>query len=120
MRKAELARFRKELEALLATAAHHGQAAAQGLSESGEELPDPSDRATRESDLESELLLADRDRRLVPKIRGALQRIEEGTFGMCSSCGQAIGMARLRARPVTDLCIDCQREAEREASGRRA
>jgi DnaK suppressor protein len=120
MRKVELARFRKELEALLAAAAHHGQAAAEDLSASGEELPDPSDRATRESDLESELLLADRDRQLVPKIRGALLRIEEGTFGLCASCGQSIGMARLRARPVTDLCIDCQREAEREQGARRA
>jgi len=120
MRKVELARFKKDLEALLVAAAHHGQAAAEDLSASGEELPDPSDRATRESDLESELLFADRDRKLVPKIRGALQRIQDGTFGLCASCGQAIGLARLRARPMTDLCIDCQREAERGATARRA
>ncbi|HET9596117.1 MAG TPA: TraR/DksA C4-type zinc finger protein [Anaeromyxobacteraceae bacterium] len=113
MRKAELSRFRKELEALLAAAAHHGAAAAQDLSASGEELPDPNDRASRESDLESELRLADRERQLVPKIRIALQRIEEGTFGLCISCGEPIPMARLRARPVTDLCIECKREAER-------
>jgi DnaK suppressor protein len=118
MRKVELGRFRKELEALLAVAAHHGAAAAEDIA-SGEELPDPNDRATRESDLENELRLADRERQLVPKIRGALQRIEEGTFGLCTACGEPIPLARLRARPVTDLCIECKREAERgEASPR--
>ena len=113
MRKTELTRFKKELEAQLAAAAQHGAATVHDLSESGEELPDPNDRATRESDLDSELRLADRDRQLVSKIRGALRRIDEGAFGLCTSCDRPIGLARLRARPVTDLCIDCKREAER-------
>jgi RNA polymerase-binding transcription factor len=113
MRKTELTRFRKELESQLAAAAHHGAATVHDLSVSGEELPDPNDRATRESDLDSELRLADRDRQLVPKIRAALQRMAKGTFGLCTACGQPIALARLRARPVTDLCIECKREAER-------
>jgi DnaK suppressor protein len=37
-----------------------------------------------------------------------------GTFGVCESCGGPISPARLRARPVTTLCIECKREAERE------
>jgi DnaK suppressor protein len=59
------------------------------------------------------LRFGDRDRRLIGKIEGALARIEDGTFGTCVACGKAIDPARLRARPVTDLCIACKTEAER-------
>ena len=59
------------------------------------------------------LRLSDRDRRLIGKIEDALARLHDGTFGTCTSCGKAIAAARLRARPVTDLCIDCKTEAER-------
>ncbi|OFX18795.1 MAG: RNA polymerase-binding protein DksA [Anaeromyxobacter sp. RBG_16_69_14] len=113
MRKQELTRFRKELEAQLAEISHHGVATMQDMVDGGEELPDPNDRASRESEIESELRLRDRDRKLIPKIHLALARIRAGTFGLCTTCGQPIGAARLRARPVTDLCIDCKREAER-------
>ena len=113
MRKQELTRFRKELETQLAEIAHHGVATMQDMVDGREELPDPNDRASRESEIESELRLRDRDRKLIPKIQQALARIQAGTFGLCTACGQPIGAARLRARPVTDLCIDCKREAER-------
>ena len=43
-------------------------------------------------------------------------RIDAGTFGSCATCSEPIGSARLRARPETELCIDCMREAERRAS----
>jgi DnaK suppressor protein len=117
MRKQELMRYRKELESQLAELAHHGTATIHEMEDGGEELPDPNDRASRESEIENELRLRDRDRKLMPKIQKALARIEAGTFGLCSSCGQPIGTARLRARPVTDLCIDCKREAERAERG---
>jgi RNA polymerase-binding protein DksA len=42
----------------------------------------------------------------------ALARIDDGSFGMCSKCGQPIARARLDARPVAELCIDCARLAE--------
>ncbi len=42
----------------------------------------------------------------------ALARIDDGTFGLCSSCGNSIGRARLDARPSAELCIDCARLAE--------
>ena len=42
----------------------------------------------------------------------ALARIDDGSFGMCSRCGKPIGRARLDARPVAELCIDCARLAE--------
>ncbi len=112
MRKQEFARFRKELEEQLATLTQHGAVTVHEMGDTDEELPDPNDRATRESDRAKELRLRDRDRKLREKIQVALRRIDDGTFGICESCGQRIDLARLRARPVTTLCIECKREAE--------
>lgn len=78
---------------------------------------DPADRATHETDRNFTLRLRDRDRKLIAKIEDALQRIADGSFGTCEECGEPIGDARLEARPVTTLCIECKEEAERaEAS----
>jgi DnaK suppressor protein len=46
------------------------------------------------------------------KINEALARIEAGTFGICEMCGDDISEERLKARPVTTLCIDCKTEEE--------
>lgn len=77
-------------------------------------FPDPNDRATQESDRSFELRIRDRERKLINKIREALERIDEGTFGTCELCGDQIGEARLKARPVTTLCIDCKIEQEKK------
>jgi len=77
-------------------------------------FPDPTDRASLESDRNFELRIRDRERKLINKIRQAIERIEEGTFGLCESCEEEIGVERLRARPVTTLCIDCKTEQERQ------
>ncbi len=77
-------------------------------------FPDPNDRATQESDRSFELRIRGRERKLINKIREALERIDEGTFGICEMCEEEIGEARLKARPVTTLCIDCKMEQERK------
>ena len=77
-------------------------------------FPDPTDRASLESDRNFELRIRDRERRLLGKIREALERIDEGEFGACEECGEDIGPARLRARPVTTYCIECKTEQERQ------
>lgn len=76
------------------------------------QFADPTDRASLETDRGFVLRLRDRDRRLINKIEQALRRIDEGTFGICDECGDPIGEARLKARPVTTLCIECKEEAE--------
>src|SRR5512141_1029245 len=73
-------------------------------------FPDPNDRATQESDRNFELRIRDRERKLINKITEALERIDNGTFGVCEICDEEIGEARLKARPVTTLCIDCKME----------
>ena len=58
------------------------------------------------------LRIRDREHKLIYKIKQALDRIEEGTFGVCDSCGEDISIKRLKARPVTTQCIDCKTKEE--------
>src|SRR5512140_3457945 len=113
MRKREVERYRSLLQEQLAALVGQGEKAVQEMVAPGEEIPDPNDRATVEEGRNWSLRLRDRDRRLIGKIQEALARLEAGTFGTCTSCGRAISPSRLRARPVTDLCIGCKTEAER-------
>jgi DnaK suppressor protein len=114
MRKREFEHYRSVLEGQLAALVGHGEQAVHDMvGEGGDEIPDPNDRATLEERRNWALRLRDRDRKLIGKIQDALARLDAGTFGKCSACGGPISPARLRARPVTDLCIDCKTEAER-------
>lgn len=51
----------------------------------------------------------------VRNIDTALEKIEDGTFGVCELCGKKINKERLKAVPHAKLCIDCQREEETES-----
>ncbi len=113
MRKREVERYRELLREQLVSLVGQGEAAVHQMVEEGEEIPDPNDRATVEEGRNWSLRLRDRDRRLIGKIQAALERLDAGTFGTCTACGKPISSARLRARPVTDLCIGCKTEAER-------
>jgi DnaK suppressor protein len=75
-------------------------------------LPDITDRASLESDRNFELRIRDRERKLIKKLQEALQRIEDGTFGVCELCAESISEKRLMARPVTTLCINCKTKQE--------
>ena len=77
-----------------------------------ENFPDPTDRASFESGRDFMLLIRDRESKLIKKIKMALDRIEDNTFGVCENCGEAISVARLKARPVTTQCIDCKTREE--------
>ena len=113
MRSEEIGRYRKQLSRQLAVLLGHGEETVQQMMRRVEELPDPTDRASLETDRSHALRLRDRDRKLIGKIQEALERIAAGTFGICESCGRRISAARLKARPVTTFCIECKREAER-------
>jgi DnaK suppressor protein len=114
MRKREVERYRGVLEEQLQSLVGHGsQAVHEMAGEDADELPDPSDRATVEEERNWSLRLRDRDRKLIGKVQEALARLDAGTFGLCTRCGRPIASARLRARPVTDLCIDCKTDSEK-------
>ena len=113
MRKEEVERYREILQAqLLALLGQGSQAVHEMAEEETDELPDPSDRATAEEERNWSLRLRDRDRKLIGKLEAAIARLNAGTFGQCTRCGREIGSARLRARPMTDLCIECKTETE--------
>ena len=83
-----------------------------------EKLPDPSDRATAESERNFTLKIKERELKLIDKISDALERIENGTYGICEACEEEISESRLKARPVTTLCIECKRAQEIEERNR--
>jgi len=84
------------------------------MTDQGQNFPDPTDRASMESDRNFELRIRDRERRLIGKIKDALARLDNGTFGICEECKEDISEGRLKARPVTTLCIDCKKKQEND------
>jgi DnaK suppressor protein len=77
-------------------------------------LADINDQASFETERSFEIRIKDRERKLIGKVQEALKKISDGTYGICVSCGESIGVKRLQARPVTDLCINCKSEMEAE------
>lgn len=85
-----------------------------GMTDQTQNFPDPTDRASMESERNFELRIRDRERKLISKIKDALDRLEAGTYGICEECGENISDERLEARPVTTLCIDCKKKQENQ------
>jgi len=84
-----------------------------------EALSDVGDQASAESDQTFLLRLKEREQKLLKKIDEALDRLASDTYGMCERCGQEIPYKRLKARPVTTLCIECKTLQEQEEQRRR-
>ena len=76
---------------------------------------DAYDLASEERDREINFILSDRERVKLKQIDDALERLDDGTYGVCESCGLEIAEERLDAMPFTRLCRDCQQDQEREA-----
>ena len=112
----ELEALKKELDTQLEELMSQSRDAVRTVTEVRENDADPLDLAVTESNRDFTLRLADRERRLVTKIRHALERISAGEYGSCESCGAPITYGRLMARPVATLCIDCKTEAEQMES----
>jgi len=112
MTKKKLETFRKLLNERLDELLSEANRTVTGMTSQNDNLPDPSDRATLESDRNFTLRIRDRERKLIGKIKEALERIEDKTYGLCEECGEDISEARLKARPVTTLCIDCKKQQE--------
>jgi DnaK suppressor protein len=83
------------------------------LQQESQNHPDIADRASSETDRAIELRARDRQRKLITKIDGALQRIDEGTYGYCEETGEPISLKRLDARPIATLSIEAQERHER-------
>lgn len=77
-------------------------------------FPEMGDQASAEIDRNFMLRLKGRERQLLKKIDEVLEKIENGTYGICEACGEEISIERLQARLVTTMCIDCKTEQEEE------
>jgi DnaK suppressor protein len=120
MNQRDLKRFRRLLNDKMSELLDEADRTVDGMTDTKENFPDPTDRASLESNRNFLLRIRDRERKLIAKIQEALARIDEGTYGKCEECGEAIGIERLNARPVTTLCIDCkslQEAQERKLRG---
>lgn len=112
MDKNNLEHFRKKLLEMREDLISEADKTISGMSSEGNKYPDPTDRASAESERNFELRIRDRERKLLSKIDAALERIEDESFGICDACGDDIATARLEARPVTTLCIGCKTKEE--------
>jgi DnaK suppressor protein len=111
--KQEVDFFRKLLSQRLQELRSEAGKTVEGMDEHGN-FPDPTDRASMESSRNSVLRIRDRERKLIFKIQEALRRLDDGEYGICEECGEEIGIERLKARPVTTLCIGCKSSQEIE------
>ncbi len=113
MRQRDLKLFKSLLEGRKREILDEAERAVGTMNSGTEEaFADPTDRASLESDRNFLLRMRDRERKLLSKIEEAFARIDDGTYGRCEECGGDIGIERLKARPVTTLCISCKSAQE--------
>jgi len=116
--EAELTKVRQELQAeivgLTADISEAESAIAERLGDAvGDAGDDQADAGAKTFQREHELALTQNARELLELSERALARMDEGSFGVCESCGQPIGKARLQAFPRATLCVTCKQREER-------
>ena len=112
MKKKDKEFFKKYLTERLDELLNQADNTVSGMTEAKENFPDPTDRASLEADRNFMLRIRDREAKLIKKIKAALERIDNDTYGICETCGEEISLKRLKARPVTTQCIDCKSKEE--------
>jgi DnaK suppressor protein len=118
MDKKKLEYFRGLLQDQLDELIDEALKTVNGMTNLKDTFPDPTDRAALETDRNFLLRIRDRERKLIEKIKEALDRIDNAQFGVCEVCGKEIGEKRLMARPVTTLCIECKKKQEAREKAR--
>jgi RNA polymerase-binding protein DksA len=76
------------------------------------------EEATESFELERRLSLEKSIREQLTAVEHALQKFEDGTYGLCDSCGQPIDPARLEALPQASLCLRCKELQAKDAKGK--
>jgi DnaK suppressor protein len=116
--EAELAEVRKELESeITELRAEISKAESEIAERMGDAVADAgddqADAGAKTFQREHELALTHNARELLAQNERARARIESGTYGVCESCGEPIGKARLQAFPRATLCVTCKQREER-------
>ena len=110
MTKTELNKFKNTLEAKQAELVHF-VSNREGIAI--EKSPDALDEVQHAAERELAIRNLDRESNLLRNVRGALRRLDDGTFGVCVHCEEEISPKRLAAVPWTAYCIQCQELADR-------
>ena len=115
---AELGQIQAELEAdverLLAEIAHAEDDLVGLIRDAGDGAgDDQADAGTKTFEREQEITLANNSREMLVQSEHALERIHDGTYGVCESCGNPVGKLRLMAFPRATLCVACKQKQER-------
>ena len=114
--KDDLERFRETLlEQKTQILAHARQVLDGEIHVDSDDLSDEIDSAVSESSLSFVGQMQEREFGLLQEIEQSLEKIEQGSYGECESCGEEIGLGRLRARPMAEFCIGCKEDEERLA-----
>ena len=113
MKKKELEFLRKMLEQQLEELTQKSDATLVELLSSTDNLADPLDQTSLGIERNFVIRMLDRENKLIMKIKKALQKIEDHTFGICEVCGEEIDIERLKSRPVTELCFGCKTHQEK-------
>jgi DnaK suppressor protein len=113
--KKELKKFKELLEAKRKAVIDNAQKTlTDNMVLDPSDLPDEMDLAASEYLQSFEFRLRGREKVHLSKLDLALKKIDDGTFGICSECGEPILKKRLEARPETQLCIKCKEDQERD------
>ncbi|MBL7119856.1 MAG: TraR/DksA C4-type zinc finger protein [Dehalococcoidia bacterium] len=108
----ERERLIRTLEQLRASAPLVGEA------KEGSPYGKKEEGATEAVELETRLALEKRSTDLLSEVEHALQKLEQGTYGLCDVCGQSIGTERLEIRPQANLCLACKTRQAKNAKGK--
>lgn len=114
MKEKELSQLKALLEDQLADLVKKADSTVSELLALDNNLADFIDQATADTDRNFNLRIRDRESKLIKKIKTSLDRIDNGTYGICQLCGDDISMKRLMARPVTTYCIECKTRMEED------
>jgi DnaK suppressor protein len=113
MDKKKLEQFKKKLETRQQELRRNVTRTAQdGRSTDEDTAQDIADRAASSYNKEFLFHQSNNERALLQMVEGALDRIRQGSFGECISCGKEINPKRLEAVPWTRHCIECQEKLE--------
>ena len=104
--------FRKLLNERLEALSAEAERPVSRVTDLKEESRDFVDQAFIGSESDFSFRLRERESKLILKIIEALERLDQGVFGVCEECGRQISEARLKARPIATLCIECKRARE--------
>lgn len=107
----QLVERRSELREIVREELERGQT--ETHAELAGRVHDAEDEALADMLVDAQLSGLERHVQELRHIEGALQRISNGTYGVCIDCGSPIDVERLRAWPTAERCIDCQEQFER-------